>query len=458
VIVSGASEIDESIVTGETARRSAGPGATIYAGSINHSGALTLCVTTAGPGTLIDEIQRLLDKATQAKSHLVRLADRAARFYAPVVHTTAALTVLGWLAAGASTHDAVMTGIAVLIITCPCALALAIPTVQMVASGALFKAGIILNSGDAIERLAAVDTIVFDKTGTLTLPEFRVENAADIDPAVLECAARLALSSHHPLAVALAREARQRTPYDGAVEEPGRGVRALIEGTEARLGNATFCGTSERPSFDDAGMSTIAFAHAGQSINFAIRQTLRPDAAATIEALTAMGFELHILSGDRPDAVATIAEALSVKSGRGGCKPADKIAFIERLQAAGRRVLMVGDGINDAPALAAAHVSLSPISAADIAQAQADAVFLGERLGPVREALVVARGGRRLMMQNLWLAVVYNAIAVPIAIAGYATPLLAAAAMSGSSILVTLNALRARHSIRNTSKLPETPP
>jgi Cu2+-exporting ATPase len=231
----------------------------------------------------------------------------------------------------------------------------------------------------------------------------------------------------------------------------------FIEGTEARLGSAAFCGVSERSASDDAGVSTITFVHAGRSIDFTVRQKLRPDAAATIEALTALGFDLHILSGDRPDAVAPIAGALSVKSWRGGCKPADKIAFIERLQAAGRRVLMVGDGINDAPALAAAHVSLSPISAADIAQAQADAVFLGERLGPVLEALVVARRGRRLMMQNLWLAVVYNAIAVPIAIAGYATPLFAAAAMSGSSILVTLNALRARQSARGTSSLRAKP-
>ena len=173
-----------------------------------------------------------MDKAASAKSHTRQLADRAARFYAPVVHTAAALTFLGWWLAGASLHDAVVTAIAVLIITCPCALALAIPVVQVVASGALFKSGVILNAGDAIERLAQADTVIFDKTGTLTLPEPRVVNAAEIEPELLQMAARLALSSRHPLAAALAREAAIRTPYPGAVEEPGLGVRAVVDGYE----------------------------------------------------------------------------------------------------------------------------------------------------------------------------------------------------------------------------------
>jgi Cu2+-exporting ATPase len=365
--------------------------------------------------------------------------------------------VLGWLAAGASAHDALVTGIAVLIITCPCALALAIPAVQVVASGALFKAGIILNTTAAIERLGEVDTIVFDKTGTLTLPEPRVDNAGTIQPGLLERAARVALSSRHPLAVALAREAHERVPYDGAIEEPGQGVRGTIDGTEARLGSPAFCGLADPAQPQDPGTSTIVFCHAGKSATFEIRQALRPDAIATMRTLAARGYDLHILSGDRPQAVAPIAEALGVGSWRGGLKPADKIEVIETLRKNGRRVLMVGDGLNDAPALAAAHVSLSPISAADIAQAQADAVFLGARLAPVLEALTISRGARKLMKQNLWLAVIYNAVAVPIAIAGYVTPLIAAAAMSGSSILVTLNALRARGTTQQLKVPSRTP-
>jgi Cu2+-exporting ATPase len=449
IVLNGNSEIDESLVTGETARRAIAAGAVIHAGSINFSGTLTMRVTAAGSGTLLDEVERLLEKAVAAKSRYVRLADRAARLYAPVVHATAALTLTGWLAAGASVHDAIVTAIAVLIITCPCALALAIPAVQVVASGALFRAGVILNAGDAIERLSEADTVVFDKTGTLTLPEPRVANAADIDPALLQRAARLALSSRHPLAAAVAKEAQERVPFEGAVEEPGQGVRAMIDGAEARLGSPAFCGFLSVPAVAP-GTSTIAFSHADRSAVLLVRQALRQDAAETAAALRAMGLELIILSGDRNEAVAPIAAALGIAAWRGGLKPAEKIAAIDAMKAQGRRVLMVGDGLNDAPALAAAHVSLSPISATDITQAQADAVFLSERLSPVRDTLIIARRARRLMQENLSLAVIYNAIAVPIAILGFVTPLIAAAAMSGSSILVTLNALRARLPAKRT--------
>ena len=443
MVVNGASEIDDSLITGETARRVVAANAKVYAGSINYSGALTLRVTAAGSDSLIDEIERLLEKAASAKSRTRRLADRAARVYAPMVHVTAALTGIGWLIAGASLHDAVVTAIAVLIITCPCALSLAIPAVQVVASGALFRANVILNSGDAIERLAEADTIVFDKTGTLTLPEPRVTNAAQIDRDLLQMAARLALSSRHPLALALAREAESAAPFDGAVEEPGQGVRAMVDGAEARLGSPVFCGLTQVTSLR-LDSSMIMFSHGGRSAAIAISQRLRPDAGQVIAELAGRGYDLRILSGDRNEAVAPVARTLGVVHWQGELTPAEKIVYIEALKSEGRRVLMVGDGLNDAPSLAAAHVSLSPISAADLTQAQADAVFLGERLRPVAEALTVARRARALMTQNLWLAAVYNTIAVPVAIAGLVTPLIAALAMSGSSMLVTLNALRAR--------------
>jgi Cu2+-exporting ATPase len=445
IVAGGSSELDESLVTGETARRPVTAGAAIHAGSLNHGAAFTMRVTAAGSDTLLADVERLLEKATAAKCHYLRLADRAARLYSPMVHVTAALTAVGWLIAGASVHQATVTAIAVLIITCPCALALAIPAVQVVASGSMFRSGLILNAGDAIERLAEVDTVVFDKTGTLTLPEFRVENAATVAPDLLETAARLALSSHHPLAAAVACEAGNRTPFDGAVEEPGRGVRAVVDGKEARLGSPDFCGLpaqERRPAPD--GASEIAFSLGDRRAVFAIRQRLRRDAADVVLALSDLGLDLHILSGDRPEAVAPIAEALGIAQWRGGLKPADKIAAIETMKSHGKRVLMIGDGLNDAPSLAAAHASLSPIAAVDVTQAQADAVFLGERLRPVLEAVTASRRAHWIMRQNLWLAVIYNTIAVPIAIAGSVTPLIAAVAMSGSSLLVTANALRAR--------------
>ena len=446
-IVDGTSDIDESLVTGETMPRTVGPGATIYAGSLNFTGTLIMRVAAAGAGTLVEEVDRLLQKASEAKSRTMRLAERVTRLYAPVVHVTAALTLIGWLIFGASIHDAIVAAIAVLIITCPCALALAIPAVQVVATGSLFRSGVIINSGDAIEKLSEVDTVVFDKTGTLTLPDPQVDETDRVDPDLLERAARLALSSRHPLAAALARRARLRRPYPGAVEEPGAGVCAQIDGKEARLGSAVFCGLSNA-DLDDAvrvdNASFIAFIHAGRSALIPVRQSLRPDAVAVAKALAAQGLHLIVLSGDRATAVVPVVERLGITEWQASLTPTEKIAAIERLKSQGRRVLMVGDGLNDAPALAAAHVSLSPITAAHLTQAHADGLFFGDRLDPVLRAVLVARRARSLMRQNLTLAAAYNALAVPIAIAGFVTPLVAAVAMSGSSILVTLNALRAR--------------
>ena len=446
VIVSGRSEVDQSLISGETIPRAVGAGTTVYAGSINCSGALTMAVVAAGTGTLVDEVERLLARATETKSHTVRLADRAARLYAPAVHATAVLTAIGWLIVGASLHDAIVTAVAVLIITCPCAIALAIPAVQVVASGRLFRSGIILNSGDAIEQLAEVDTVVFDKTGTLTLPDGVVDDRA-MDPDLLEQAARLALSSHHPLAAALTKCARERVPYPAAFEEPGSGVRAPIGGTEARLGSAAYCGMPDQAlqaPAHERGTSIICFAHAGRFARIPVRQRLRPDAAAVVNALAALSLDLIVLSGDRAEAVEPIAARLGIRQWRGELTPAEKIAAIESLKSQGRRVLMIGDGLNDAPALAVALVSLSPIAAAHLTQARADALFLGDRLEPVLSAVRVASRAKSLMRQNLALAVVYNALAVPVAVAGLVTPLIAAVAMSGSSVLVTLNAMRAR--------------
>jgi Cu2+-exporting ATPase len=444
IVLSGTAEVDNSLVTGETARKTVMPGTVIYCGSICCSASLTMRVTAAGTGTLIDEVQRLLEKAVSVRSRRVRLADRAARLYAPLVHTAAGLTALAWLAAGASVHDAIVTAIAVLIITCPCALALAIPAVQVVASGALFRSGIILNTGDAVERLAQIDTVIFDKTGTLTQPEPRVANADEIDQQVLEKAARLALSSHHPLARALAREAWARTPFADTVEQPGQGVRAIIDGVEARLGSPAFCSFAAPCASHDPATSVIAFRHGGRTALFVVHQKLRADAVAVVSNLRARGLQVAILSGDRPAAVATAAATVGISAWSAALNPIEKIETIDRLKDQGRRVLMVGDGLNDAPALAAAHVSLSPVSAVHLTQAQADGIFLGERLGPVLDACIIARRAARLIKQNLAFAVAYNALAVPIAVMGHVTPLLAALAMSGSSLLVTLNALRAR--------------
>jgi Cu2+-exporting ATPase len=445
-VIEGRSEVDQSLVTGETMPLAAGKGSRVYCGTLNISGALRVRVTAAERGTLLDEVTRMLDRALEARTDYVRLADRAAQLYAPLVHVTALVTMVGWVAFGASWHDAVITAIAVLIITCPCALGLAIPAVQVVASGALFRAGVLLNSGEAIERLASVDTVLFDKTGTLTLPEPEVANAADIPADRLAIAGRLALASRHPLAAAVARAAGAKEPLSAA-EEPGQGVRGVWQGVELRLGRPSFCG-AERQAADivltDPEASAIAFRHGDDVHVFAVRQRLRSDAVEVAAGLKRKGFAIEIVSGDRPPAVADAARALHIETWHAAMTPADKIARIAALRASGRKVLMVGDGLNDAPSLAAADASLSAASAAHVTQTAADAVFVGDRLAPVGAAMAIARRAHRLMRENLWLAVVYNAVAVPIAILGLASPLVAALAMSGSSILVTLNALRAR--------------
>jgi len=449
----GRSEVDQSLITGETLYEIVEKGAQVYAGTLNVSGTLRVRVAAASEGTLLDEIGRLLDNALQSRSRYVQLADRASRLYAPVVHATALLTMLGWLAAGAAWHDSIVTAIAVLIITCPCALGLAIPAVQTITAGALFRAGVLLNSGDAIERVAAVDTIVFDKTGTLTLPELDVVNEAAIPADVFTLAGRVALASHHPLAAAVARAAQARSPLDGIVEEPGQGVHGVVDGVEVRLGSPAYCGAEDEAQQllgEDPEVSVVAFRRGREAFVFAVRQRLRADAAQVIADLHRAGLAIEILSGDRDSAVRYAAERLGVTAWRARMSPAAKIARIEALKRNRRNVMMVGDGLNDAPSLAAASVSMSPISATHLSQAAADLVFLGKDLAPVLVAVSLSRKAVRLMRQNLALAIGYNFLAVPIAIAGLATPLIAAVAMSGSSLLVMLNAVRARRGTLET--------
>ncbi|WP_082711120.1 heavy metal translocating P-type ATPase [Methylobacterium indicum] len=456
----GRSDLDRSLVTGETAPVPVEEGALVQAGALNGDGALVVAVTAAAGAGFLDEVEALMRRALEARSRALVLADRATRLYVPLVHAAAALTFAGWLVAGAGPHAALLTAVAVLVVTCPCALGLAIPAVQVVAAGALFRDGVLLNDGSALERMGEIDTVVFDKTGTLTLPE-PVLAAEAGDAAALARAARLALSSRHPMAAALARQAAEgAAPYPGAQEAAGLGVRATVDGVEMRLGSPAFCGAEAQAEAALAAApeaSVICFrAGAGEPVAYPVAQALRPDAAAVMAALRAEGRRIAILSGDRPSAVAAVAARLGVSEWEAGLTPQDKIIRIEALGRAGRRVLMVGDGLNDAPALAAAHASLSPVTAAHVSQAAADALFLGRSLAPVLSVIAVGARARRLMRQNLWLAGAYNLVAVPLAAAGLLTPLIAALAMSGSSVVVTLNALRARARPRPTpSPRPE---
>ena len=443
-IADGETDIDTSLVTGESVPCAARAGDRVFAGTLNLTGALRIAVTAAADDTVLAEIVRLMEAAEQRRGRYVRLADRAARYYAPLVHLAALVTFVGWwLAAGIDWQPALLIAVSVLIITCPCALGLAVPAVQVVASGRLLRGGILVKQADALERLAAADTIVFDKTGTLTLGRPLLVNATDIAADDMNLAAGLAVASRHPLCRALAAAAGQTAPVAGVRETPGSGLAATIDGKTVRLGSRAWCGV-ESADDDSAGPELWLSRPDAAPVRFAFADTLRPDAVETVAALRALGFDIALLSGDREPSVRAVAAALGIERWRAGCRPADKTALLEALAANGHKVLMAGDGLNDAPALAAAFVSISPADAAEVSRTAADLVFQGERLGPVVEAVRTARAARRLIFQNFGLAVGYNLFAVPLAAAGLVTPLIAAAAMSCSSIVVTLNALRLR--------------
>jgi Cu2+-exporting ATPase len=385
-----------------------------------------------------------MELAEQRRAHYVQLADRVAGMYAPAVHGFAAATFVGWLwLGGVAWQQALLTAIAVLIITCPCALALAVPAVQVIASGRLLREGILLKSATALERLAQVDAVVFDKTGTLTEGRPRLRDDG-YDAASLAIAAGLAAVSRHPLARALHRAAPEVAAAKGVREVPGAGLLLATDAGEIRLGNRRFCGVAEDAATgENAGGPELWLARPGQApVRFAFDDALRPDAAAVAQRLRTAALPMTLLSGDRAPVVAGVADRLGIADRYAGCTPQDKVARLEAMARDGRRVLMVGDGLNDAPALAAAHVSLSPASAADISQTAADAVFQGRSLAPVLKLLGAARRVDRLVKQNLVLAFAYNAVTIPLAIAGLVTPLVAAICMSASSLAVIGNALR----------------
>ena len=378
-----------------------------------------------------------MEAGAQSKSRYVRLADRAAAIYVPVIHTVAASTFLGWwLIGGLDVRSALLRAVAVLIITCPCALGLAVPAVQITASGRLFRKGVLVKSGAALERLAEVDHVVFDKTGVLTEGRPRLVEA---DPAQLRRAAPLARASRHVLSRALAAAAGPGPAAAEATETAGEGVEGMIDGRRAKLGRADFVGAAT----GGARETELWFAIEGETpVRFRFADELRDDALQTLQALKARGLTIQILSGDVESSVARAAGALGVETWSAGLLPAAKALTIDKLAAAGRKVLMVGDGLNDAAALAKAHASMAPGSAADASQNAADLVFAGEGLGAVVTAIDVARAARRRALENFGFSALYNMIAAPAAMLGLVTPLIAALAMSGSSLIVTLNALR----------------
>ncbi|MEQ9360300.1 MAG: copper-translocating P-type ATPase, partial [Rhodospirillales bacterium] len=445
-IIDGETELDAALITGESVPQSVAPGATVHAGTVNLGAPVLVRVTAVGEDTLLAEIVRLMEAAEQGRARYVRLADRAARIYAPAVHIVAGLAFVGWLVSGAGWEYALLIAIATLIITCPCALGLAVPVVQVVASGRLMAKGILLKSGDGLERLFQVDEVVFDKTGTLTIGAPVLTNADELPPEILSRAAALAAKSRHPLAQALASSAPlpATVKVDQVIEQPGFGLEGMINGHSAKLGKQEWVGVAGYEDRGSGGPEVWYSEEGGLPIRLTFADQLRPDAEETVARLQAMGLGVSMLSGDRADVVRVVADRLNIASWRANLTPDEKVKHLSGLAIQGRKVLMVGDGLNDAPALAAGHASMSPATGADISQSAADFVFQGQSLSAVVDAISLARRSTSMVKQNFALAFMYNVIAVPLAVAGYATPLVAAIAMSSSSILVTLNALRLR--------------
>jgi Cu2+-exporting ATPase len=437
LVISGESEIDSSLITGETVPSAVAPGGAVFAGTLNLAAPLRLRVTAVGENTLLAEIVRMMEVAEQGRARYVAIADRVARYYAPVVHLMGAATFLGWVIFTDTPWQlALLYSVSVLIITCPCALALAVPVVQVVASGRLLRQGILIKSATAQERLANVDWIVFDKTGTLTTgrPELLEGDWTEGD---LRLAASIAAASRHPVARALVRAMPQVPVADGVQEVPGCG----LELGSIRLGSRRWLNLADEQS-ETLGPELFLARPDCPPVRFAFADQLRSDAAETVALLKRKGYRIALLSGDRPSTVGVVAAQLGIDAWRGGCTPADKCARLTDLAARGHKVLMIGDGLNDAPALAMAHVSMSPSSAVDISQTAADVVFQGGRLAPVTEALAVARKAGSLVRQNFVLALGYNLFTIPMAVAGLVTPLIAAISMSTSSVIVISNALR----------------
>lgn len=450
VIIRGEADLDTAIVNGESTPVRTGPGTPVLSGMLNINGRIEVRVSRAMPDSFISSMIGMMEAAETGRAHYRRLADRAASLYTPVVHALAAASFMAWMLVTGNWHQALTIAVSVLVITCPCALGLAVPMVHVMAARRLFELRIALKDGSALERAAEVDTIVLDKTGTLTFGRMQVVSHT-LRGQDLRAAIALAGCSRHPASLAIASlgDDSESAGVEDFREYPGLGVEGRVEGHTYRLGRPAWL--QDGPSGDGVALAKDATIVG----RFELADVLRPEAHGMIASLRAQGYHVEILSGDGQRAVADLAARLGVTDFRYGLQPGDKVRCLEDLRRAGRKVMMVGDGLNDAPALSAAYVSIAPGSAADIGRAAADFVFLGE-LDAISDALGISRKARRLVHQNLALAVIYNVVAVPFALAGFVTPFLAAIAMSASSLTVVINSLRLSPSPHRTqAKRPE---
>jgi len=453
VLVAGETETDESLLTGESMPVVKRAGASLVAGAVNRLSPAVMRVERVGEGTRASHIRRLTERAAGQRPPVVEITDRIAGWFIAAVLLIAAGATLYWLQTDPA--QALWIGVAVLVVTCPCALSLATPTALAVSVGTLARRGVVVTRVHAIEALERVTHVVLDKTGTLTQGRLSLTGcvlAPDVSQQrALHIAAALERGSEHPIAEAIVLAAEHVDAAGGAAASlhavPGAGIEGAVEGVRYRLGNRRYVAQlagvlPQIPDGEDA-TTTVWLGGEGRWLaRFALRDALRPEARQVVQGLRARGKRVLVLSGDEPAVVASLARSLGIDEFEGGMTPEGKQARVRALQEGGALVAMVGDGVNDAPVLAQAHLSVAMGSGAVLSQAQSDLVLLSGRLGGLLDALSISRRTLRVVRENLGWAILYNVVALPLAVAGYVTPWLAGIGMAASSLLVVLNALR----------------
>ena len=470
-ILSGQTQVDEALLTGESRPLSRGVGERVIAGSHNLSGRIEVRIDQVGAATRYAQIVALMENASLTRPSMALVADRMAKpFLLLVLLAAAAAAVYGWSSGPA---HAVMVAVAVLVVTCPCALSLATPAAMLATAGALARSGVLVRRLEALQNLAGVDTVVFDKTGTLTNDAFALAEihvrAGVVPEQALFWAAALARQSLHPVSRALWSQARQRAQHVGQLAElegqtvsevsetAGQGVAGLLlcrggQPMALRLGSAAYC---QAPATGSDRLQVSLADDSGWLATFELQEEVRPEAAGVVAQLQALGLSVQVLSGDAPQAVALVAAAVGIAAYRGGCTPQDKLLHMRQLQQQGHRVAMVGDGLNDGPVLAGADASFALGQAVPLAQSKADFVLMGGQLTVLVETLRRSRQTLRIVKQNLAWAAIYNAACVPLALLGWLPAWGAGLGMALSSLLVVLNALRLSASISAGSPATE---
>lgn len=470
-VIEGESEIDTSLISGESVPRLYQPGDQLLAGTSNLTADLIVRVTASRAESYLSRMVQLMQSVEATRGQHSKIADKVSAWYAPFVHLSALLTFLAWYGLNGEVHQAVSVAISVLIITCPCAVGLAIPMVQVVVARKLFEAGILVKDGSSLERLAQIDTVVFDKTGTLTIGSPELVNRLEIADRAFTVAARMAQQSNHPFSQALTRAFMSEPSTSltrsldaqirGVDEIAGRGLEASAAGVRYRLGRRSWAlgadavhsdcapnlsgnveSVQSQPDGSRSALSETVLSADGRELAiFLFEDTLRIDAGLTVNALREHGLMVQLLSGDNEAIVRQCADTLGVATFSSGMLPDEKVACIQALSEAGHKVLMVGDGLNDAPALTAAHVSMVPGNAVDVGRSAADMIFTRNTLMSVFSAYELSLHAKRQIRNNLVFALGYNIVALPVAMMGLITPLIAALAMSASSIVVMANSL-----------------